>query len=142
MVEEKWICDKCKEPIMRAEEGWFKWTKNLNDGTLTNFKIIHYPVCKQPGPKIQKTALTTPGDLVQEFLGKDGLIRLLELMSKTKPENQPELLEMIQRLQIPGYESARLHFDKAHEKGKLVPAIDGVYYLTTKRIQEINEEYN
>lgn len=142
MVEEKWICDKCKEPIMKAEEGWFKWTKNLNDETLSRFKIIHYPACKQPGPKLQKSGLTTPGDPLQEFLGKEGLIRLLELMAKTNPENQPELLEMIQRLQIPGYESARTHFKKAYEKGKLVPPIDGVFYPTIKKIQEINERYN
>ena len=142
MIEEKWICDKCKEPIMSAEEGWFKWIKNLNDETLSGFKIIHHPTCKQPGPKIQKSGLTAPGDPLNEFLGTDGLIRLLELMSNTNPENQHELLEMIQRLHVPGYEAALPHFEKAHAKGQLVPPSKGVYYPTMKKIQEINEEYN
>lgn len=142
MVEERWICDKCNDPIKTVESGWVKWTKNLNDGTLSGFKIIHHPACKQPGPKFQKTGLTAPGDPLKEFLGKDGLIRLLELLSKTNLEDQHELLEMIQRLHIPGYESARPHFEKAHAKGQLVPASKGVYYPTIKKIQEINEHYN
>lgn len=142
MIEKKWICDKCNEPIMTAEEGWLKWTKNLNDETLSEFKIVHHPACKQPGPKIQKTGLTAPGDPLKEFLGHDGLIRLLELMSKTPLKNEHELLEVIQRLQIPGYEMARPHFEKAHKRRQLVPPIDGVYYPTIKKIQEINEQYN
>lgn len=142
MVEEKWICDKCKEPIMTAEEGWFQWTKNLNTETLSNFKLIHHPVCKQPGPKILKSGLTSPGDPLNEFLGTDGLIRLLELMSKTKAKNQDQLLEMIQRLHVPGYESVRPHLKKAHEERQLVPPNNGVYYLTLKKIEELNERYN
>lgn len=142
MVEEKWICDRCKEPIMTAEEGWFKWTKNLNDGTLSGFKITHHPTCKQPGPKLQRSGLISPGDLLKEFLGQDGLIRLLELMSQTNPESLHELLEMIQRLHIPGYESALPHFEQAHADLQLVPPIGGVYYPTMKKIHEINEQYN
>lgn len=141
MAEEKWICDKCKEPIMNAEGGWLKWTKNLNDGTLSGFKIIHHPACKQPGPKIQKTGLTEPGDPLKEFMEQDGLIRLLELISKTNLKDQHELLEIIQRIHIPGYEEARLHFKKEHGESRLVPPVDGVYYPTIKKIQEINEQY-
>lgn len=141
MIEEKWICDNCNEPILTADEGWIKWTKNLNEETLSGFKIIHHPTCKQPGPKIQRTGLTSPGDPLKEFLGTDGLIRLLELMSKVNPENQHELLEMIQRLHVPGYEFARFYFEKAHAEGQLVPPSNGVYYPTTKKIQEINERY-
>lgn len=141
MVENKWICDKCREPIMTIEEGWLKWTKNLNDETLSGFKIIHHPACKGPGPKIQKSGLTAPGDPLKEFQGEDGLIRLLELLSKTEPENQSELLEIIQRIHIPGYEAARPYFKKENEEGRLVPAVDGVYYPTVKKIQEINKQY-
>lgn len=142
MVVDQWICDKCHEPIEEAEDGWLKWIKNLNTEKYLDFKIIHHPACRKPGPKIQRSGLTEPGDLLTEFTGTDGLIRLLELLAKTDAENQSGLLDVIQRIHVPGYETAREHFDKAHALTQIIPPIDGVYYLSAKKIQEINEQYS
>lgn len=53
---------------------------------------------------------------LKSFLGIDGLMYLLCKIAQGEiPTNQ--LLEMIKRLYIPGYEIARRHFDKALRKG-------------------------
>lgn len=141
MVKEKWICDKCNQPIEKVENAWFTWSKNLNDGSLSNFKIIHHPTCKKPEPKIQKSKLSRPGDPLKRYLGKNGLVRLLELLSKTNSDAQNEMLEMIQRLQVPGYERARSYFEEAYADKQIVPPNQGVYYPTIEKIQEIIIKY-
>ena len=142
MLEEKWQCDRCNKMIHGADNAWLRWRKNLNDGTYYDFKIVHYPVCEQPSPKVQSTRLAEPGDPLTEYLGDDGLIRLLELIVHTEGKDQDDLLKLIQRLHIPGYESAHVHFENAFKKGGLVPPTNGVFYPTIQKIKEINEEYS
>lgn len=141
MVTEKWICDKCGRPIEQVADGWLTWTRNLNDYTLSDFKIIHHPTCQHPEPKIQKSRLSAPGDPLAEFQGKNGLVRLLELIPQVKSENQNEIIEIIQRLHVPGYETARLKFEQAADEGRIVPPTHGLYYLTVEKLQEINDKY-
>lgn len=46
------------------------------------------------------------------FLGADGLMQLLALIAEQRlPQDQ--VLEMIKRLHVPGYEHARCHFNEA-----------------------------
>lgn len=141
METEMWLCDKCGRPIKQAKDGWLYWMRNLNDFMISDFKIIHHPTCQHPEPQIQKSMLSTPGDPLVEFQGENGLIRLLELIPKVKKENQNEIIDIIQRLHVPGYETARLHFEQAENDGFIVPHTQGVYYLTIEKLQEINKEY-
>lgn len=136
-----WLCDKCGQPIEQAKDGWLIWTRNLNDFTISNFNIIHHPTCQYPEPQIQRSRLSAPGDPLVEFQGKNGLIRLLELIPQVKQENQNEIIDIIQRLHIPGYETARLHFEQAAEEDFIVPHTHGLYYLTVEKLEEINEAY-
>lgn len=141
VLEEKWQCDRCNKIIHGADKAWLKWKKNLNDGSYYDFKIVHHPACQQPSPKVQKSRLAEPGNPLSEYLGKDGLIRLLELVAQTDGKDRDELLKVIQRLQIPGYESAHINFESAYKSGELVPPTNGVFYPTIHKIKEINEEY-
>ena len=43
-----------------------------------------------------------------EFLGPDGLMHLLDFIAKGRVETS-EVLEMIKRLNVPGYEQSRIH---------------------------------
>ncbi len=53
-----------------------------------------------------------------DFLGPDGLMLLLELIEE-KALPTAEVLEMIKRLHVPGYELARQHGEHAHRAGVL-----------------------
>ncbi|MDN6195879.1 MAG: hypothetical protein L0L39_04000 [Atopostipes suicloacalis] len=141
MEKGMWQCDECGKAIKSADKGWLKWTKNHNDGSISHFKIIHHPKCDEPGPKIRKTYRATPGDLLSDFVGTNGLVRLLELIPQTHSKDQKGLLEVIQRLHIPGYESARPYFNEAYEDKKIIPPVEGVYYLTLEKLQAIFQEY-
>ena len=142
MLEEKWQCDRCNKTIHGVENAWLRWKKNLNDGSFYDFKIVHHPRCEQPSPKVERSRLSESGDPLTEYLGTEGFIRLLELIAKTNGEDRHELLKLIQRLHVPGYESAHIHFETAYQKGRITPPINGVFYPTTQKIKEINKKYN
>jgi hypothetical protein len=61
------------------------------------------------------------GDLpLEEFTGPDGLMQLLSMLAENQlPQN--EVIEMIKRIHIPGYERARFHFDRAIAEGVFEP---------------------
>lgn len=61
------------------------------------------------------------------FLGADGLMMLLGFIANNELPT-PEVLEMIKRLHIPGYEHARLHFERAIAEGVFEPTtVEGFY---------------
>lgn len=55
------------------------------------------------------------------FLGDDGLMGLLSFFHERGFANEEEVLEMINRLHIPGYEHACHYFDAAIRKGVFKP---------------------
>lgn len=57
---------------------------------------------------------------LESFLGADGLMQLLALIYDQEVPTE-EVLEMIKRLHIPGYEEARLHFKSAIAAGEYEP---------------------
>ena len=63
------------------------------------------------------------------FLGPDGLMELLSMMDENEAP-QIEIIEMIKRLHIPGYEHARLHFDEAISDGAFEPNTRPGFYPT------------
>jgi hypothetical protein len=56
---------------------------------------------------------------LEQFVGADGLMNLLEYLSDAPGSD--ELIEMIKRLHVPGYEVARSHFDRAISAGVFEP---------------------
>jgi len=52
---------------------------------------------------------------LKTWIGLDGLIRMMVKLSNRDFEDNEEVLEMIKRLHIPGYEHIRLDIGRAHE---------------------------
>lgn len=65
--------------------------------------------------------------MLTEFLGADGLMMLLPILTKGELP-QEDLLEMIKRCHVPGYEQAHLHFDHAIDEGIFERNTDPGYY--------------
>lgn len=70
---------------------------------------------------------TIADNSLTEFLGADGLMRLMVFISESELPTS-EVLEMIKRLHIPGYEQARKHFKAAIHAGIFEPNMPENYY--------------
>ena len=64
---------------------------------------------------------------LKSFLGADGLMLLLSLIAEKRTPTE-QVLEMIKRLHIPGYEHARPYFKKAISEGVFEPNTMAGYY--------------
>jgi hypothetical protein len=62
-----------------------------------------------------------------DYAGSDGLMRLLSLIAEAEVP-ATEVLEMIKRIHIPGYEHARGHFSAAINGGAFEPNTLPGYY--------------
>lgn len=75
-----------------------------------------------------ETAGAVVGNLpLREFCGPDGLILLLEMLEEDALPKE-EVLELIKRIHIPGYEQARSHFEQAIDEGVFEPNSAPGYY--------------
>ena len=118
-----WICDSCHQPIADVEHGWVEWLlrKEGDEFSGRRLRLVHHCSAHsvldrrcQYDPHAQNTfdGSGVSGLPLKEFVGHDGLITLLSFIAdEVVPTN--EVLEMIKRLHIPGYEHARFHFDSA-----------------------------
>jgi hypothetical protein len=65
------------------------------------------------------------------FVGPDGLMLLLSFVaSEEAPRN--DFLELIKRVQIPGYEQAVPYFQQAITQGLFVPSIGNGFFLQSE----------
>ncbi len=104
LEKEYWVCDRCHKQIVNKEDGVVAWeSSNLNDAK--NLCLLHRK-CNVETEYLSDRNL-------KSFLGEDGLVNLLEFISDDIFIDKEEVLEMIKRLHVTGYEQARLYFDEA-----------------------------
>lgn len=119
-----WRCDTCGETIDSAEHGWVEWKAVDTGGQFrkVGFRLVHsFPNGRGDGGCMYNDRHFASNESLSDlpldsFLGPDGLMQLLEYTSDN-PASADELLEMIKRLHIPGYEQARRHFEAAIRNG-------------------------
>ncbi len=125
METKTWICDTCGQEIIEASHGWVEWLRDVelvDSRPSKGLRLVHHfpasPLrgdsrCQYNGDEEFHTRGWSIRDMdLPYFLGPDGLMRLLSFLAE-KDLPQDEVLEMIKRLHIPGYEHARHHFDAA-----------------------------
>jgi hypothetical protein len=137
-----WFCDTCGEPIETIEDGWIEWIDYQDSEGNTkgrDFRLVHvlsaspYRNQREHGCHFDeqaefKTDQGSVSDLpLESFLGADGLMFLLSKIDEGII-SVAELLEMIKRLHIPGYEQARRHFDRALREGVIEQNMYPGYY--------------
>jgi hypothetical protein len=72
---------------------------------------------------------------LDEYVGVDGLVRLLEMISEGRVPTE-EVLTLIQRLHVPGYEQARQDFGAAISDEAFEPNTKPGYY-TVREIEKV-----
>ncbi len=138
-----WICDTCGQTIKNAREGWVQWRTPESKGAQQrsigqDLQLVHHvPASPLPTKRGQKFGCQFDyrdpkfgvEDLdLESFLGPDGLMHLLSLIADEHVRTD-DVLEMIKRLHVPGYEHTRLHFEAAIREGVFEPNTAPGYYL-------------
>lgn len=130
-------CDTCGEKIISPEEGRIEWYSFEDENGIrkhNKLRLVH-EISASPLKKMNLKRKgcafdlreeyfdpegTVESDSLSEFLGPDGLMRLLSFIAKGEFP-LTEVLRMIKRLNIPGYETARHHFRRAVSVGAISP---------------------
>jgi hypothetical protein len=135
-----WICDSCAQTILAAEEGWVEWLVRQEGERQVGrgMRLVHHATapgfsgCQyQTDVEQQRDGSLVHDCALADFVTDDGLIQLLAMIAGEEVPTV-EVLEMIERLHIPGYEYARLHFEAAINDGVFVPNTRPGYYSTSQ----------
>jgi hypothetical protein len=126
-----WRCDTCHERIEAVEDGWVEWLALRGKGDFKSsvgLKLVHHVSasprkhhggCQYDQDQEFKARHATLMDgALENFLGPDGLVDLLSMLEGGELP-RAEVVEMIQRLHVPGYEEARPFFERALAEGEI-----------------------
>ena len=139
-----WICDSCGKTIEYAEDGWVEWLVRQEGERYVGhgLHLVHQhpapglPDCRYQMEVFRHEAFVIHDVDLLECVGADGLVELLSMIAgEVVPTS--ELVEMIQRLHVPGYEYARSYFEAAIEAGVIEPSNRAGFFLT-KDINAVN----
>lgn len=130
MNKDTWICDACGNTIENVSDGWVEWLSRSDSSVCIGLRLVHHQPASPRGPSgscqydedlgwNQAQFLVLDLEL-DAFLGPDGLMQLLTMLSDGKLP-AAEVIEMIKRLHIPGYEHGRHYFDRAIAEGVIEP---------------------
>ncbi len=148
-LPKKWFCDFCGEAIKKVEDGWVEWIEILHeDGSVTgrDLRLVHHRpasplkdsphACQFNGKAEYKKDKGSVSDLgLESFIGPDGLMYLLSFLIRGHLPKE-DVIRMILRLHIPGYELARRHFDRAVRSG-LIEQDNYPGFFTQEQIAEV-----
>ncbi|EGQ7696218.1 MULTISPECIES: hypothetical protein [Vibrio] len=134
----KWVCDTCGHSIEKQEDGWVEWISFSEGKVGRNLRLVHSfssspqqvgrVRCQFDGNLEYKKDGGIVGDCsLSDLTGPDGLMRLLVFISENELPKD-EVLEMIKRIHIPGYEDTRLHFEQAIRAGAFEPNMPKDFY--------------
>jgi hypothetical protein len=136
-----WRCSGCRGPITRIEDGWVEWLASEDDQRRTRIKglrLVHRSgdlrgrSCQYDGlAEFRRDGSLVEGLSLERFVGPDGLMLLLSMIgSGEMPKG--EVVELLKRVQVPGYELVRDIFPEAVEKGIVAPSIGKGYLLQSE----------
>jgi hypothetical protein len=143
-----WKCDTCGKVIEKAKDGWVQWLgsylpKGVERGH--SLQLVHHvtatPLSHERGVsrgcQFSPDVVDVLDSRLPRFLGPDGLMLLLEMIERERVEKR-EVLEMIKRLHIPGYDRVRNDFEAAINAG-VFESNTTIGYHPQKTIQAVNE---
>jgi hypothetical protein len=136
-----WRCSTCGELVTRIEDGWVEWLACEEEGRafLTGLRLVHR---REASPRdigcqydvrteFRRYRSIVEGLSLERFVGPDGLMLLLSMIA-AEQNSAGEIIELVKRVQIPGYEQARELFQMAIENGILSPSIGHGFYLQSE----------
>ena len=122
MINIAWYCDSCGREIKNASDGWVEWKTN-SDHRGYGMRLVHHRNnCQYNGAEVYRQEKATLSDLdLGFFSSQNGLMDLLQMISDDQFLDKEEVLEMIKRIHINGYEKVRNYLDLAISEGVFDP---------------------
>lgn len=144
-IHSGWQCDNCGALIRTFEDGRVEWLCQGGDEEpikITGLRLVHaratspktlapYGCEYDPKQEFHRNRSLVEGLSLSAFSGPDGLVLMLSMLAQGEyPTDQ--LIEVVKRLAVPGYEEARDLFARAISEEVVVPAIAPGYYLQSE----------
>ncbi|MBW2202170.1 MAG: hypothetical protein JRF71_15300 [Deltaproteobacteria bacterium] len=131
------VCDTCGQIIEKPEHGWVEWISLVGKKPGRNFRLVHHkprsPNSGESGCQFNQAAeFAEDKGIVSDlpltyFMGSNGLMSLLSMINQNDVPVD-EVVEMIKRIHIPGYERARFYFKEAIDNGVFEPNMPENFY--------------
>lgn len=137
-----WTCDRCGETIKTAGDGWLQWISVPTEAgghKMRDLTLVHHVPAS---PRKQKDEHGCQFDQSAEFhkdsgiiedlgleafCGEDGLTHLLSILVEAG-SSQADVIEMLKRIHVRGYEQARFHFERAIAEGVIETNLPPGFY--------------
>ncbi|MFW7419736.1 hypothetical protein ACODH8_05970 [Vagococcus fluvialis] len=134
-----WSCDSCKSDIVDVKDGILEW-KNTRNHERYDLHLVHNnECCSYDKDRLSDTEnVTVSYSLLKNYVGQDGLMTFLEEIDLKDFSDDKEVLEMIKRLHIEGYDEVRLHIKQAISEGVYVPNTAPMFPMQSD-IEQIKE---
>jgi hypothetical protein len=140
-----WKCSSCGELITRIKDGWVEWLAGEGQSSrplLKGLRLVHRTRTTDRGTdrlrcqydarhEFRKDRSIVEGLALERFVGPDGLMMFLSLISVGEMPTD-EILELMKRVQIPGYEQTRELLQEAVGQGVVVPCIGKGFYMQSE----------
>jgi hypothetical protein len=140
-----WKCSSCGELITRIKDGWVEWLAGEGLSSrplLKGLRLVHRTPTTDRGTdrlrcqydarhEFRKDRSIVEGLALERFVGPDGLMMFLSLISVGEMPTD-EILELMKRVQIPGYEQTRELLQEAVGQGVVVPSIGNGFYMQSE----------
>jgi len=138
-----WKCASCEDCITKVENGWIEWLSNEDEqgnARLAGLRLVHRTSpqsskgcgCRyDPQQEFRNDRSIVEGLPLERFIGADGLMLLLSFLAQSAMP-QEEVLELIKRVQIPGYEQVRQIYQAEISEGLLKTSIGEGFYLQSE----------
>jgi hypothetical protein len=138
-----WRCDSCADMITSVQAGWVEWLASENEqgnDILRGLRLVHRGGQKNarnrncrynPQEEFRSGRTIVEGLPLERLVGADGLMILLSLLAEGELP-RPEVLELVKRVQIPGYELVRNLSPRGQYSKLPSPVLSKGYYLQSE----------
>ncbi len=124
-------------PIVALDRRWRGLAGADEPGTsrVKGLRLVHSLCRYDDRREFRKDHSLAEGLPLERFVGPDGLMLLLSLIAEGEMPTA-DLLELMNRIHIPGYEQTRELFSEAIHGGAVAPLIGEGFYLQSE-IREV-----
>jgi hypothetical protein len=142
-----WRCDSCGGVITSVQTGWVEWLASEDEhgnDVLSGLRLVHRGPqqktqrrnCRYDPRKLFRNNKTIVEGLpLNGLVGADGLMVLLSLVAEGGLPHA-EILELVKRVQVPGYELIRRLAPRGQQSKLLSPILGHRCYMQSE-IREI-----